>query len=74
MITITVHKTKWNEIQNFITDYYVELGYKNDGFHNGMMTEGEPYLIICNEEKAGFFSVGASWDNGKMLRAFYVIQ
>lgn len=73
MNTITVQKINWSEIQNLITDYYTELGYQNDGFHNGMMIEGEPYLIICNEEKVGFFSVGDSWDNGKMLRGFYVI-
>lgn len=70
---ITINKTKWNEIQNLYTDYFDELGYKNDGFHNSMMFEGEPYLIIFNDEESGFFSVGASWDNGKMLRGFYVI-
>lgn len=73
MNDITVNKTKWDEIQNLYTDYFDELGYKNDGFHNSMMFEGEPYLIICNDEESGFFSVGNSWDNGNMLRGFYVI-
>lgn len=73
MNIITVNKTKWDEIQNFTTDYFVELGYKNDSFHNFMMFEGEAYTIICNNEKAGFFSLGTSWDNGKALRGFYII-
>lgn len=70
---IEVSKTKWDEMQDYIKSYFEELGYKNDGFHNGMMFEGEPYLITCDDEKAGFFSVGNSWDEGKMLRGFYVI-
>lgn len=73
MNNITVKKIEWNEIQNLFTDYFEELGYKNDGFHNGMMFDGEPYIIRCNEECAGFFSLGASWDNGNMFRGFYII-
>ncbi len=73
MNSITVINIKWAEIQNLITDYLVELGYKNDGFHNNMMVEGEPYIIICNDEISGFFSLGTSWDNGNMLRALYII-
>lgn len=73
MSDIIVYKTKWNEIQNLYTEYFDKLGYINDGFHNFMLFEGEPYLIICNGKESGFFSVGNSWDNGKMLRGFYVI-
>lgn len=73
MNDIIVMKTKWNEIQILYTDYLEELGYKNDGFHNAMILEGEPHLILCNNEESGFFSVGTSWDKGKMLRGFYVI-
>ncbi|NLK95924.1 MAG: GNAT family N-acetyltransferase [Clostridiales bacterium] len=73
MNNIAVNKIKWDEIQDLITDYLVELGYKNDGFHNNMMLEGEPYIIIYNDEILGFFSLGDSWDNGKMLRGFYII-
>lgn len=70
---MTIKKVKWDEIQNLIMDYYAELGYKNDGFHNGMMLDGEPHIITCNGEIFGFFSIGNSWNNGKMFRAFYII-
>ena len=70
---ITVNKTKWNEIKNLYEDYFEELGYKNDSFHNFMIFDGEPYIVLCNNEESGFISVGNSWDNGKMLRGFYVI-
>lgn len=73
MGNIKVNRIKWDEIQNDIESYFKELGYKNDGFHNGMMFEGEPYQITCDDRKVGFFSVGNSWDNGKMLRGFYVM-
>lgn len=33
MNNITVNKTKWDEIQDLYTDYFDELGYKNDSFH-----------------------------------------
>ena len=72
-LMIKISRTKWDELQNYIKTYFEELGYKNDGFHNGMMFEGEPYLITFDDENAGFFSVGNSWDGGKMLRGFYVI-
>lgn len=54
MNDILVNKTKWNEILNLYTDYLNELGYKNDGFHNFMILEAEPYIIICNDEESGF--------------------
>ena len=38
---ITVKKVEWNEVENLYTDYFEELGYKNDGFHNSMMFDGE---------------------------------
>lgn len=73
MNNIKVNKTKWNAIQNLYIDYFDELGYKNDAFHSDMLFEGEPYLITCNDKESGFFSIGTSWDNGQMLRGFYVI-
>lgn len=73
MNNIIMNKTKWEEIQDLYNAYYEELGYKNDAFHNAMMFEGEPYLVSCNGEKTGFFSVGSSWDKGNMFRGFYVI-
>lgn len=73
MNNIILCKTEWNEIQNLYMSYFDELGYKNDGFHNYMIFDGKPYIIKCNNEEAGFFSIGNSWDNGKMLRGFYIV-
>ena len=73
MKDIKMNKTNWGKINNYYTAYFIELGYKNDSFHNFMMFDGEPYVIESNNEEVGFFSVGNSWDNGKMLRGFYVI-
>lgn len=73
MNNLNIINTFWHEIENFYTDYLEDLEYKNDGFHNSLLFEGEPYLIMCNDIKAGFFSVGTSWDKGKMLSGFYVI-
>lgn len=73
MKDIIINKTEWNEIEELYNDYFVELRYKNDGFHDSMMFEGEAYVVIYKNEKIGFFSVGNSWDSGKMLRGFYII-
>lgn len=73
MNSIVINKAKWSEIESLVTDYFVELGYKNDGFHNDMLFDGEAYTIICDGEEAGFFSVGNSWNEGKMLRGFFLV-
>lgn len=73
MNNIKVNKIKWTEIENLINDYFEELGYINDNFHNFIMFDGEPYTINLENEVIGFFSVGNSWDNGKMFRSFYII-
>lgn len=65
-------KTKWSELNALLTEYFRELGYKNDAFHNFMILDGEPYKICDKNKIVGFFSVGNSWDNGKMLRGFYL--
>ena len=72
MNEIITKKTNWDEMQELLTAYFSELGYKNDGFHNCMLLDGDAYLIFENNENLGFFSLGNSWDNGKMLRGFYV--
>lgn len=72
-MNITSKKVQWKDIQNLIDRYFGELGYKNDGFHSDIIFEGDPYIIEHNEEIIGFFSLGSSWDDGKMFRAFYIL-
>lgn len=73
MNNILFKEASWNELQTLYTTYMKELEYKNDGFHNSMLLEGQPYIIYCNHDVSGFFSLGASWDKGVMLRGFYVL-
>lgn len=72
-MNITSKKVEWTAIQNLIDQYFSELGYKNDGFHSNIIFEGEPYIIEHNDETIGFFSLGNSWDGGKMFRTFYIL-
>lgn len=72
-MNITSKKLQWTDIQNLIDQYFTELGYKNDGFHSDIIFEGDPYIIEHNGETIGFFSLGNSWDDGKMFRTFYVL-
>ena len=72
-MNITSKKVQWTDIQNLIDQYFGELGYKNDGFHSNIIFEGEPHIIENNDETIGFFSLGNSWDGGKMFRNFYII-
>lgn len=72
-MNITSKKVQWISIQKLIDQYFGELGYKNDGFHSDIIFEGDPYVIEHNNDIIGFFSIGSSWDNGKMLRAFYIV-
>lgn len=37
----TTEKTEWNNIKDLLNEYFSELGYQNDGFHNDMIIEGE---------------------------------
>lgn len=69
----TTEKTEWNNIKDLLNEYFSELGYQNDGFHNNMIIEGEAYIINADNETIGFFSVGNAWDEGKMFRGFYII-
>lgn len=72
-MNITSKKVRWTDIQNLIDQYFEELGYKNDGFHSNIIFEGESYIIENNNEIIGFFSLGNSWDGGKMFRTFYIL-
>lgn len=72
MNQMTTKKTNWYELRNLLTEYFMELGYKNDGFHNSMIFDGDAYIIYLDGQKAGFFSLGSSWDNGNMFRGFYL--
>lgn len=72
-MNIASKKVEWKAIQNLIDRYFGELGYKNDGFHSNIIFEGESYIIENNDETIGFFSLGNSWDGGKMFRTFYII-
>lgn len=67
MNDMIVTKIKWEEIQSFYEDYLEELGYKNDGFHNTMLFEGEAYSICFKDKYIGFFSIGDSWNNVKRV-------
>lgn len=64
--------TEWNSISELIEEYFTELGYYNDAFHNSMMTGGTPYAVFINNELSGFFSVADSWEDGKMITSFYI--
>ncbi len=70
---INAKSVKWETIQNWTDLYFNELCYKNDGFHSDMIFDGEPYTIDYNGETIGFFSLGDSWDGGKMFRMFYIL-
>ena len=59
MNKIITKKTNWNEMKELLTLYFSELGYKNDGFHNCMLLEGDAYLIFENDR------VLVSSNNGK---------
>lgn len=72
MNQITTKKTNWIELVSMLTEYFAELGYKNDGFHNSMIFDGDAYIIYLDGQTAGFFSIGNSWDKGKMFRGFYL--
>lgn len=72
-MNIASKKVQWTAIQNLIDQYFGELGYKNDGFHSDIIFEGEPYIIKHNDGAIGFFSLGNSWNDGKMFRAFYIL-
>ncbi len=72
-MNITTKKVQWVDIQILIDRYFGELGYKNDGFHSDIIFEGEPYIINYNGVTIGFCSLGCSWNDGKMFRAFYIL-
>lgn len=72
-MNITSKKVEWTAIQTLIDQYFCELGYKNDGFHSNIIFEGAPYIIGNNDKTIGFFSLGNSWDGGKMFRTFYIL-
>lgn len=72
MIEIKFKSTGWNSITEFIEEYFTELGYCNDLFHNNIMTDGTAYSVFINGENCGFFSLMDSWENGKMITSFYV--
>ncbi|MGL5414117.1 MAG: GNAT family N-acetyltransferase [Clostridium sp.] len=65
-------KVEWEGIKSLYEEYLEELGYKNDGFHNSMLFEGEGYGIYIREKCIGFCSIKSSWSKGKLLRGFYI--
>lgn len=67
-----VKATEWSTTADFLRAYLGELGGKNDGFHNSMMFEADPYLIEFDGEPVGFCSVTEGWNGGKMLTSFYI--
>lgn len=73
MKTIAYQKTAWDKLEPMVRDFYAELGRKNDAFHNRLIFKNDAYVITADGAEAGFFSLGASWDNGRMLCAFYLV-
>ena len=73
MKNINFIKSDWDKLQNLTEEYFSELGYKNDAFHNGFLFDNEAYKIIADENTCGFFSLGNSWEGGKMLCGFCVV-
>lgn len=73
MKKVKIDKVKWEDIKNLYEDYLLELGYRNDGFHNSMLFEGEGYGIYIKSKCIGFCSIGESWSKGRILRGFYII-
>lgn len=72
-MNINFNKTTWNNIEKQMNEYLMELGGKNDGFHNAMMFSAEPYNFEADGEIIGFCSLVDGWDGGKMVTSFYVI-
>ena len=71
-MNITIKASSWNELQTMLTAYFTELGYQNDGFHNGRTISSQPYRLEIDDRTIGFFSIGNAWDGGDMLRSFYI--
>lgn len=70
-MNFTYSKTNWNNIQILVNNYLSEIGDNNDGFWNDMVFEAEPYTISIDNNIIGFFTIGNTWDEGKMFRAIY---
>lgn len=73
MKTITYQTTTWDRLEPLVKDFYSELGSKNDAFHNNLIFGNEAFAISAGGTVCGFFSLGKSWDNGRMLCAFYLV-
>ena len=72
MMKIEFAQSKWSLLEKRLSAYLGELGGKNDGFHNAMMFDAEPYAVQVDEEAIGFCSLMDGWDGGKMLTSFYI--
>lgn len=72
MLNIILKETNWQTINNLTDKYLGDLGGKNDGFHNAMMFEADPYTVEADGKIIGFFSLMNGWDGGKMITSFYI--
>ncbi len=72
MTEIKSEQTEWNNISGLIQDYFTELRYCNDLFHNSMMLDGTAYAVLADGKVCGFFSLMNSWENGMMITSFYI--
>lgn len=72
MTEIKFEQTEWNDISELIQEYFTELGYCNDLFHNSMMLGGTVYVVHADGRICGFFSLMDSWEGGKMITSFYI--
>lgn len=72
MNQISFQKSEWEDLKDLTARYFAELGYQNDGFHNGMIFDNEAYGICLAGTTVGLFSMGNSWENEPMLCAFYL--
>lgn len=72
MTEIKFKSADWNNNTEFIGEYFEELGWCNDLFHNSMMTDGDAYSVFLDSVNCGFFSLMDSWESGKMITSFYI--
>ena len=66
-------KTDWEPLLPMIEAYQTDLGWQNDGFHNGMLFDNQAYRIDIDGRAAGFFSLGNAWEGGNLLCGLYLM-
>ena len=73
MQSIEFRKADWPALRELTAAYLADLRHQNDGFHHNKIFENAAYRIEFDGETRGFFSLGDSWEGGKLLCAFYLV-